>query len=172
MKFNAKPGASDTKVKGKDDAKKNMESHDSVELSKELTNAINWLAAQFATIRAWIGRDGRDYCTITVKRNASPPKPYEDVGAVAEAVIDNLKEIGAENGVAVFASYDLSFKGNRGVGRLISVTDERKLVFALEIEYTVSSTKAGIQTMVPRGDKETDDDVKASTSKAGFGALN
>jgi len=151
---------------------KDMNSHDTVELSKEMTNAIKWVGNQLGTIRPWTGRDNREYATITPKSSAKPPKPYTSVGEVAQAVIDNLKEVGEEAGVAVFASYNLGFKGNKAVGRLISVTEEGKLVVALEIEYAVNSARGGIQTMIPRGDSnDEDNDVEVADSNAGFGKL-
>lgn len=169
MKFN-KNKNSDVQTQEKPDKK--LESHDSVELSDNLQKAIKWLGGQLGSIRTWIGRDNRDYATITPKSSAKPPKPYETVGDVAQAVIDNLREVGEENGVAVFASYTLNFRNNKAVGRLISVTEEGKLVFALEMEYAVSGAKSGIQTMIPKEQAEDDDEnVEAQASDAGFGKL-
>jgi hypothetical protein len=173
----AKSDTTDTKVKDKVKEKvpeKASSSHESVEISKKLSNAITWLGTKFGTIRTWIGKDGGDYASITPKENVKCPEPYATVGDVAEAVIKSLKDVGEEAGMAVFASYGITFRGNKAVGRLISVLDDGRLCLALEVEYAVTNAKAGIQSMVPKAKAETTREEKVEVVEdddAGFGKL-
>ena len=145
-------------------------SHESVEISEELEQKIAWLSDQFGYIRQWPGNDGGEYATITPKNPKEMPEGYNDVGEVAEDIMDELTEIGEEAGRATYATYDIKYGKTRGIGRLIKVNDERKLTFALEVEHQVTSAKGSV-TSFKKSDRseQREEENKSSKTKFGFG---
>jgi hypothetical protein len=111
----------------------------------------------------------------------TPPKGsgYKDVYEVGQAVLDEMKALGADYGVSTYAQYQLQLNdGTILNGRFISIRDG-VFYFASEQEYTIRSVKAGIQTFRRRADRlpsaASDQDQEEQTlpeSNISFGKFN
>jgi len=144
------------------------QSHENFEISDELDAKIDWLSNQFGYIRQWTGQDNGEYATITPKSPKEMPEGFNDVGEVAEDIMDELTELAEDAGEAIYATYDIRYGKTKGVGRLIKVNDERRLTFALEVEHQVTSAKGGVTSFKKR-DRDEDNEEEAQASKTNFG---
>lgn len=138
---------------------------------QQLMAAVKWLAKDIRKVREWKSRrDQRLYATATLSGKA-PNKEYNNGAEVARDLLDIYRN---EN---TYITYNLSYNNASHIGRLIKVTDDNKLIFAIEPEYNANASGASLETFQRSSANNDESGASADVATAptaenvGFGSL-
>lgn len=145
-------------------------------LPEEAIAMQDFIAESINGIRAWQGKDGNEYATLSLKKHSSMPKGYSSVSEVAEELTEILSDMREETGIAIFADFDVVYANGKqkAKARLLKAkVDENELIVALNVEHTVSRAKGSFSQFKPSEQKveksEEKVEEKVEERKFGFG---
>lgn len=122
-----------------------------------ITAKIKWLGKQLVGARPWIGRDEREYATVSTTSNS----PNEDYANPIELALELLETAKSER---TYVTYKLRMGNKTADARLISVREETsELVFALDTEYAINGAVGSLTSLAAKSQPSavTNDNVQA-----------